>query len=396
VRPLSFTRNLGGFEKAYNAIRRGYAQDTTVKQFRERCGLSSDVSLLVTEFILATKIRDGQEIIVVDELITETLTRPFGPLIARLYFFAVNLNMPGDRLKEEHLNPAEMQNTLVREYLFRGNGFRVSQFDKDRIIEPAVKTFGGFTSEDALRKWVNNYSYMAEQCSFVATPDGRYETFADSWGLLALRLFFERYSVTHTSMDPSALIAEARSREIYKLIGVPPRWLENRLEGAAEMFVSGQDQMLVGFPEGQAERKAAQLGTLPPPLGGEARRREATFRQILRRGENRRFLLKVYQGVCQISGVKLVMPDRTFSVDCAHIRPLGSPYFGKDVVGNMFSLSPNMHRLFDRKCVRIDPESLSIKLLHGNDLPHRSHLLIRENHRIDKANLSYYLAKILK
>lgn len=331
MRPLSFTRNLGGFEKAYKAIRKGYAPDITVKLFRERCGLGPDVSLLVTEFILATKIRDGEEVIVADELITETLSRPFGPLVARLYFFAVNLNMPGDRLKADHLNPAEMQNTLIREVLFVDEGWRVSQFDKDHVMVPVVRTFGGFTSQDALRKWVNNYRYMAEQCGFVTTPEGRYETFADSWGLLALRVLFQRHSITCPSPDASALIAEARLREVYKLIGVPSSWLDGRIEGAAEMFVSGQDQMLVGFMEEAAERKAAKQGRIPPPPGGEAKRREATIRQILRRGENRRFLLEAYEGVCQLSGAKLVMPDGTFSVDCAHIRPLGSPHFGKDI-----------------------------------------------------------------
>lgn len=396
MRPLSFTRNLGGFGKAYAAIRKGYAPDITLKSFRERCGLSSDVSLLVTEFILATKIRNGDEVIVADELVTETLCRPFGPLLARLYFFAINLNMPGNRLKEEHLSPAEMQNTLIRDFLYVGEGLRVSQFDKDRVIEPAVRAFGGFRSQDALRKWVNNYSFMAEQCAFVVTPEGRYETFPDSWGMLALRLFFERYAVTHPSPDASALIAEARSKEVHKLLGVPAAWLDRRIEGAAEMFVSGQDQLLVGFVEETAERKAASQGTVLSPLGGEARRREATIQQILRRGENRRFLLKAYGGVCQLSGARLVMPDGTFSIDCAHIRPLGSPHFGKDAVGNMFSLSPNMHRLFDRGCIRIDPDTLSIKLLHGNALPHRSHVLVRENHGIDKANLSYHLARILK
>ncbi len=219
MRPLSFTRNLGGFEKAYKAIRKGYTSDISVKLFRERCGLGPSVSFLVTEFILATRIRDDEEIILADELITQTLTQPFGPMIARLYFFAINLNMPGDRLKIDHLNPAEMQNALIRDFLFVNDGLRVSQFDKDRVIEPAVRSFGGFTSQDALRKWVNNYGYMAEQCAFVATPEGRFETFADNWGLLAIRLFFERYAAICPSPDASTLIYEARSRELHKLIG---------------------------------------------------------------------------------------------------------------------------------------------------------------------------------
>ena len=90
------------------------------------------------------------------------------------------------------------------------------------------------------------------------------------------------------------------------------------------------------------------------------------------------------------------MPDGSFSVDCAHIRPLGSPHFGKDSIDNMLSLSPNMHRLFDRGCVRIDPDDHSIELRHGNEARHLARLLIQEKHKIDPENLSYYLAKILK
>jgi hypothetical protein len=146
MRPLSFTRNLGGFRKAYAAIRAGYAAGVTVKQFRQRCGLGPDLSLLVTEFFLGTQIHDGEEYILADTLVSQTVTQPYSRLMARLYFFALNLNMPGERLNVDHLNPAEMQNTLVREHLFIDGGFHAQGFDKDGSIEPVVTSFGGFTS----------------------------------------------------------------------------------------------------------------------------------------------------------------------------------------------------------------------------------------------------------
>ncbi len=396
MRPLSFTRNLGGFRKAYAAIRAGYVAGTTVKQFRRRCGLGPDLSLLVTEFFLGTQIHDGEEYILADTLVSQTLTQPYSRLMARLYFFALNLNMPGERLNEDHLNPAEMQNTLVRDHLFIDDGFRVQGFDKDRSIEPVVTGFGGFTSHDALRKWVNNYSYMAEQCEFVWTPDGRVETFPDTWGALALRLFFERYAATNPAPDVYALTSSARYRELHKLIGVPKSWLDERIAGAAEMFISDQGYMFLGFKESEAERRAVKRGTAPPAPEGETQRKNTLIQQIIRRGKNRQYLQTVYTGECQLSEVKLIMPDGSFSVDCAHIRPLGNPHNGKDEVGNMLSLSPNMHRLFDRGCVRIDPSTLAISLLHGNDLPHRTTLLTRSDHVIRPANLAYHASNILR
>ncbi len=396
MRPLSFTKNLGGFNKAYDAIRAGYVPGVTVEQFRRRCGLGSDLSLLVTEFFLGTQIHGNEEYILADTLIAQTLSQKYSPLIARLYFFALNLNMPGERLKDEHLNPAEMQNTLMREHLFIEDGFRATNFDKDRSIEPTVRAFGGFTSPAALRKWVNNYHYMAEQCDFVVTPDDHIETFPDTWGALALRLFFERYAALNAAPDVNALVSTAQARELHKLIGVRQSWLDDRIAGAAEMFLSDEGYMFLGFEESNAERRAAKAGTAPPAPEGETQRRKTVMQQIVRRGKNLRFLHEVYAGECQLSGVRLIMPDGSFSTDCSHIRPLGKPHSGKDDVANMLSLSPTMHRLFDRGCVRIDPDTLSISMLYGNDLPHRPRLLVRGNHVIRPANLAYHVSNILR
>ena len=394
MRPLSFTRNLGGFEKAYGAIRAGFVPGVTVKQFQERCGLGPNVSHLVTEFLLGAYIRDGEEFVLADSLIAQTLSQPFSRLLSRLYFFAINLNMPGDRLKDHQLNPAEMQNTLMREYLFDRNGLRANRFDKGRI-ETIVKGFNAFTKSESQRKWVNNYSYMADQCAFVVAPDGRLETFADSWGPLALRLFFERYAAVSPDPDANELISAAQSKELHKLIGVPKSWLENRVVGAAEMFVSDEAYLLQGFDESDPERAAAERGeAAPPAAAGESGRKSVLLQQIVRRGENVRFLQRVYRGECQISGVRLLMPDGSFSVDCAHIKPLGTPHCGEDSTTNMLSLSPTMHRLFDRLCVRIDPETLEIRMLHGNKLPHLHRLSVRGGHVIHSGNLSYHLSRL--
>ncbi len=90
------------------------------------------------------------------------------------------------------------------------------------------------------------------------------------------------------------------------------------------------------------------------------------------------------------------MPDGSFSVDCAHVRPLGRPHSGEDDVSNMLSLSPTMHRLFDRGCIRIDPDTLSIRLLHGNHIPHRDRLVLKGGHRIKRQNLDYHVSEVLR
>lgn len=324
MRPLSFTRNLGGFDKAYGAIKAGFVPGITVKKFQQRCGLGPNVSHLVTEFLLGAYIQGDEEYVLADSLVAQTLSQPYSRVIARLYFFATNLSMPGDRLKDHQQNPAEMQNTLLREHLFAADGLRADRFDKDRI-EAIVRGFNAFSSDESQRKWVNNYSHMADQCGFVTTPDGRIETFADTWGPLALRLFFERYAVTRPDPDANELIEAAKFKELHKLLGVSRSWFEDKIAGAAEIFASDEGYLLQGFEETGPERVAAKDGKVaPPPAVGESERKSILIQQIVRRGENRRFLQRVYKGECQISGVRLLMPNGSFSVDCAHIRPLGT------------------------------------------------------------------------
>lgn len=396
LRPLSFTKNLGGFRNAHAAIRKGYTPGISVQQFRRRCGLSDGQSLLVTEFLLGTQIQGDEERILADTLVVQTLSSPYSSLIARLYFFAINLNMPGERLKELHSHPADIQNELLRQYLYAHDSLQPQSFDKDRSLEPKVKGIGQFQSRDALRKWVTNYSYMFGQCGFVSTPENRLETFPDTWAALALRLFFERYAATNPNLDGVELIAEAKSRELHKLLGVPSTWLDERIAGAADMFLAGEESVFQGFEETDRERQAAAHGDAPPPPArGETQRRETSVRQLLRRSDNVRFLHAVYAGECQLSGVRLVMPDGSFSVDCAHVRPLGRPHSGEDDVSNMLSLSPTMHRLFDRGCIRINPDTLSITLLHGNDVPHRERLVLKGKHKIKRQNLAYHLSTLL-
>jgi len=232
----------------------------------------------------------------------------------------------------------------------------------------------------------------------VVRFDGRVETFADSWGLLGLRLFFERYTALHPTQDVGALVRAAYDAGLHKLIGVPTSWLEERLEGAADMFLAEEFYAFEGFEESSEERKAAQRGEpIPTPSpGSAARRRQVKIRQLIRRGDNRRFVQSLYGGKCQVSGVILRVSGGGFTVDCAHIHPLGWPHNGPDDVGNMLSLSPSMHRLFDRGCVRIDPTSLSIMLLHGNHVPHLGKLLVKPEHRLSREHLAYYNRNLLR
>ena len=389
IRPLSFTRNIGGLDKVYDAIRKGYSAGTTVEEFRRRCGLNESLSLVVTEFFLCTIVRNNQEYILEDVLINQSLARTsFDKTLARLYFFALNLNMPGERLKDEHRNPAALQNLIIREHAYKDTGWGKAKLDKASELEPFVKREGEFKT--AARKWVTNYWFMLQQCLFVPRPDGQIETFPDTWGLLGLRLFFERYTALKPNESADSLVETACKYELHKLMGVPKSWLDARVEGAADMFLAEEFYAFEPIEESLEERKAAKAGVELPPPGTSAKRREAKIGQLIRRGDNRKFIKNLYLGECQVSSVILRLPGGGFTIDCAHIRPLGMPHNGPDDVNNMLSLSPTIHRLFDRGCIRIDPSNFSIKLLHGNDIPHLPKLLVKPEHPLLRDHLSYY------
>ncbi len=223
IRPLSFTRNLGGLDKAYTAIRAAYISGITVEEFRKSCGLPDGLAFLVIEFFLCALVRSGKEYVLEDTLINQSLLRkPFDKTLARLYFFALNLNMPGERLREDHRNAAALQNVVIRTHAYQSEGWNANRFDKNGSLDPFVARVGEFTS--AHRKWVNNYWYMFQQCQFVTRPDGTVETFPDTWGLLALRLFFERYTAVNPNEDIDSLAVAAYKHEVHKLIGAPKAW----------------------------------------------------------------------------------------------------------------------------------------------------------------------------
>jgi HNH endonuclease len=397
MRPLSFTKNIGGLAKVHAAIRRGYAPGVSVPEFRRRCGLDGALSLFVVEFFLCTQVRGDREYIIHDTLVEQTLARAkFDTLLARLYFFAVNLAMPGERLSAIQQEAGALQRFVLGRHIYVNGAWRAERLDKDASLEPFVRSVEKFPS---VRKWVNNYWFMMNRCEFAQRPDGTIESFPDTWGLLALNLFFDRHTALHPTDDIDGLVSAALDADLQQLVGVDESWLKSRIVGAADIFLRHEVYDLeIGIEiETKQERMAAKRGEpMPRPKPGTAaHRRQSLTTRLIRRDENRQFIKDLYGGVCQISGTVLRLPSNQFTVDCAHIRPLGSPHRGPDDVGNMLSLSPTMHRLFDKGCIHIDPDTLSIKLLHGNDQQHHARLLVKDGHGLLRDHIAYFNDNIL-
>ncbi len=55
---------------------------------------------------------------------------------------------------------------------------------------------------------------------------------------------------------------------------------------------------------------------------------------------------EMYEYKCQVCGFRLESGDYWYA-EAAHIRPLGSPHNGTDIIENLLCLCPNHHKLFD-------------------------------------------------
>ncbi len=115
-------------------------------------------------------------------------------------------------------------------------------------------------------------------------------------------------------------------------------------------------------------------------------RTKTTINKLNRSVKNREGIKKIYDSRCQICGVFLKRPDNNGIAIGAHIKALGMPHEGPDVVENMLCLCPNHHAQFDAYSFFIDPENLTIHGIEG--LEGQKLKIIK--HKINKEFLSYH------
>lgn len=120
----------------------------------------------------------------------------------------------------------------------------------------------------------------------------------------------------------------------------------------------------------------------PTPEGSLIpRRSQVTTVRVIRDTNVSRYVKSLYENTCQICGTQLSVPGGTYS-EGAHIRALGAPHLGPDVISNVLCLCPNHHLLFDRGSIRIR-DDLSLIGLAGT-------LFVRPDHLIDMDCLRYH------
>jgi len=113
---------------------------------------------------------------------------------------------------------------------------------------------------------------------------------------------------------------------------------------------------------------------------------QQTVLRIVRQTPLARAVKEMYECTCQVCDVTLPTAAGPYA-EAAHIRPLGRPHDGRDVLANLLCLCPNDHVLFDYGAITVFPESLRVT---GERTREGRILTVHPKHHIDPVSLDYH------
>jgi hypothetical protein len=103
-----------------------------------------------------------------------------------------------------------------------------------------------------------------------------------------------------------------------------------------------------------------------------------------------------YNHLCQVCREPLPLSSAKRYAEGHHLKPLGAPHFGPDVLGNIIVLCPNHHLFFDRGVATIVPDSLALRHHVGGVFPRDARLYVQPWHALDQRYLEYHHQRFLK
>ena len=130
---------------------------------------------------------------------------------------------------------------------------------------------------------------------------------------------------------------------------------------------------------------ADTLGSETPAVAETTPRYEATIARLIRDTAVTRQVKEIYKCRCQVCDIRLMGPAGPYA-EAAHIKPLGAPHHGPDVLANVLCLCPNHHVLFDLGSFGVASD---LTLL---GLPGRLHL--KPAHLVDAEFLAYHRQQV--
>jgi hypothetical protein len=120
------------------------------------------------------------------------------------------------------------------------------------------------------------------------------------------------------------------------------------------------------------------------------RSRRVRVRRLVRDTATAQRIKDLYDGGCQLCGLRLVGPDEKPYSEGAHIRPLGKPHHGPDVEPNILCLCPNCHVRLDIGAVVVDEDWSVVVQADVFGAPLLPKLTVKRGHGVHPGYFRYH------
>ncbi|MGK5112782.1 YDG/SRA domain-containing protein [Geodermatophilus sp. CPCC 205506] len=128
-------------------------------------------------------------------------------------------------------------------------------------------------------------------------------------------------------------------------------------------------------------------GTTSRPAGDQApSRTQSVTQRVVRNSAVTQWVKNLHDHTCQVCGIRLEVDGGAYA-EGAHIRALGRPHNGPDVIDNVLCLCPNDHVLFDKGAIFIGEDW---KVHRTADRSVLASLRTRPGHDVDMAAVAYH------
>jgi len=131
--------------------------------------------------------------------------------------------------------------------------------------------------------------------------------------------------------------------------------------------------------DGAAATSAAPMGE---PAPGRSR---SVTQRVVRNSAVTQWVKDLHDHTCQVCGIRLEVDGGAYA-EGAHIRALGRPHNGPDVIDNVLCLCPNDHVLFDKGTIYINDGKVHCTA----DRAVLRALRVHPHHRLDEEAIRYH------
>jgi len=139
--------------------------------------------------------------------------------------------------------------------------------------------------------------------------------------------------------------------------------------------IEGQETLQEVLDEENKGGSSAKGGNYQP------RRTEIISSRIIRNTAVGNEVKEIYNYNCQVCGLRIETPSGPYA-ECCHIKPLGRPHDGPDIIENVLCLCPNHHLMLDKYVIHI---SNDFRIVETGERINKD-----DNHNIDVEYIIYH------